>query len=89
MLNQGTRELVLYPAARGRTLPLICWPPTLRPASLPPQGRPVYIQHIGAIKIKQLAEITTEDRMIRFHIQVGGQGAVGGAVSLRCCKPSR
>ncbi|PSC67008.1 Glutamyl-tRNA(Gln) amidotransferase subunit A [Micractinium conductrix] len=25
--------------------------------------------HIGAIKIKQLAEITTEDRMIRFHIQ--------------------
>ncbi|PSC67121.1 Glutamyl-tRNA(Gln) amidotransferase subunit A [Micractinium conductrix] len=32
-------------------------------------GRPVYIQHIGAIKIKQLAEITTEDRMIRFHIQ--------------------
>lgn len=35
------------------------------------QGRPVYIQHIGAIKIKQLAEITTEDRMIRFHVQVG------------------
>jgi hypothetical protein len=34
------------------------------------QGRPVYIQHIGAIKIKQLAEITTEDRMIRFHVQV-------------------
>ncbi|KAL4418792.1 hypothetical protein ABPG77_005506 [Micractinium sp. CCAP 211/92] len=32
-------------------------------------GRPVYIQHIGAIKIKQLAEITTEDRMIRFHVQ--------------------
>lgn len=34
------------------------------------QGRPVYIQHIGAIKIKQLQEITTEDRMVRFHIQV-------------------
>ncbi|KAI7842782.1 hypothetical protein COHA_003528 [Chlorella ohadii] len=32
-------------------------------------GRPVYIQHLGAIKIKQLAEITTEDRMIRFHVQ--------------------
>ncbi|EFN52314.1 hypothetical protein CHLNCDRAFT_26961, partial [Chlorella variabilis] len=32
-------------------------------------GRPVYIQHIGAIKIKQLQEITTEDRMVRFHIQ--------------------
>lgn len=37
----------------------------------PSQGRPVYIQHLGAIKIKQLAEITTEDRMIRFHVQVG------------------
>jgi hypothetical protein len=36
-------------------------------------GRPVYIQHLGAIKIKQLAEITTEDRMIRFHVQVGRQ----------------
>lgn len=35
----------------------------------------MYIQHIGAIKIKQLAEITTEDRMIRFHVQVcGGLG---------------
>ncbi|KAL4423645.1 hypothetical protein ABPG75_000946 [Micractinium tetrahymenae] len=32
-------------------------------------GRPVYIQHIGAIKIRQLAEITTEDRMLRFHVQ--------------------
>lgn len=34
------------------------------------QGRPIYIQHIGAIKIKQLAEVTTDDRMIRFHVQV-------------------
>lgn len=32
-------------------------------------GRPIYIQHIGAIKIKQLAEVTTDDRMIRFHVQ--------------------
>ena len=35
----------------------------------------MYIQHIGAIKIKQLAEITTEDRMIRYNVKVGGRGA--------------
>ena len=44
--------------------------------ALPPQGRPVYIQHLGAIKVKQLAEITTEDRMIRFHVQACGTVAV-------------
>ncbi|PSC67288.1 Glutamyl-tRNA(Gln) amidotransferase subunit A, partial [Micractinium conductrix] len=43
-------------------------------------GRPVYIQHIGAIKIKQLAEITTEDRMIRFHIQGVGLKHLTGDV---------
>lgn len=54
---------------------LLARPPTPPPACL--QGRPVYIQHIGAIKIKQLAEITTEDRMIRFHVQVGQGWALG------------
>ena len=33
------------------------------------QGRPIYIQHLGAINIKKLTEITSEERMLKFHIQ--------------------
>ena len=33
------------------------------------QGRPIYVQHLGAINYKKLAEVTTEERMIRFHVQ--------------------
>ena len=33
------------------------------------QGRPIFIQHLGAINYKKMAEVTTEDRMIRFHVQ--------------------
>lgn len=33
------------------------------------QGRPIFIQHLGAINYKKMSEITTEDRMIRFHVQ--------------------
>lgn len=47
----------------------------------------MYIQHLGAIKIKQLAEITTEDRMIRFHVQVGG--GRGGRVLAIAPRPAR
>ena len=47
----------------------------LRPVPAP-QGRPIYIQHIGAIKIKQLAEITNDDRMVRYHIQARAGGVV-------------
>ncbi|CAL5220070.1 g2021 [Coccomyxa viridis] len=32
-------------------------------------GRPIFIQHLGAINYKKMSEITTEDRMIRFHVQ--------------------
>ncbi len=32
-------------------------------------GRPVYIQHLGKIDIVTIKQITTEDRMIKFHIQ--------------------
>ena len=32
-------------------------------------GRPVYIQHLGQINVKALAKVTTEERMLRFHIQ--------------------
>ncbi|CAK0783609.1 hypothetical protein CVIRNUC_006808 [Coccomyxa viridis] len=32
-------------------------------------GRPIFIQHLGAINYKKMAEVTTEDRMIRFHVQ--------------------
>ena len=33
------------------------------------QGRPIYIQHLGAINIKRLNEITNEERMLKFHVQ--------------------
>lgn len=33
------------------------------------QGRPIYIQHLGAINYKKMQEVTTEERMIRFHVQ--------------------
>lgn len=33
------------------------------------QGRPVYIQLLGKIDISTLKQITTEERMIKFHIQ--------------------
>ncbi len=33
------------------------------------QGRPVYIQQLGQLQFKKLTELTTEDRMIKFHVQ--------------------
>lgn len=33
------------------------------------QGRPIYIQLLGKIDISTLKQITTEERMIKFHIQ--------------------
>ena len=33
------------------------------------QGRPIYVQHLGAINYKKMLEVTTEERMIRFHVQ--------------------
>ncbi len=32
-------------------------------------GRPVYIQHLGQINMKAMKNVTTEERMIRFHVQ--------------------
>ena len=32
-------------------------------------GRPVYIQHLGQINIRALQSVTTEERMLLFHIQ--------------------
>jgi hypothetical protein len=32
-------------------------------------GRPIYIQHLGHINMKALHGVTTEDRMVRYHIQ--------------------
>jgi len=32
-------------------------------------GRPIYIQHLGAINVKALQEVTTVERMVRFHVQ--------------------
>eukprot|EP01025_Chloroclados_australasicus_P002455 TRINITY_DN1055_c0_g1_i2.p1 TRINITY_DN1055_c0_g1~~TRINITY_DN1055_c0_g1_i2.p1 ORF type:complete len:492 (-),score=36.16 TRINITY_DN1055_c0_g1_i2:370-1845(-) len=33
------------------------------------QGRPIYIQHLGCIDLKKITQVTTVDRMIRFHVQ--------------------
>jgi hypothetical protein len=32
-------------------------------------GRPISIQHLGKVDPKRIKEITTEDRMIKFHVQ--------------------
>lgn len=32
-------------------------------------GRPIYIQHLGQINMKAMKNVTTVDRMIRFHVQ--------------------
>ncbi|DBA77767.1 hypothetical protein WJX77_009166 [Trebouxia sp. C0004] len=32
-------------------------------------GRPIYIQHLGQVNIKKIYEITTEERMLKFHVQ--------------------
>ncbi len=41
------------------------------------QGRPIYIQLLGQVNVEQIKKITTEERMLKFHIQVraGGEGA--------------
>jgi hypothetical protein len=33
------------------------------------QGRPVYIQYVGQIDMTELKKISTEERMINFHVQ--------------------
>ncbi len=37
-----------------------------------PQGRPVYIQQLGQLQFKKLCELTSEERMIKFHVQASG-----------------
>jgi hypothetical protein len=32
-------------------------------------GRPVTIQHLGQVQPKRINQITTEDRMVRYHVQ--------------------
>ena len=34
------------------------------------QGRPVYIQQLGQLQFKKLTDLTTEERMVKFHVQV-------------------
>ena len=33
------------------------------------QGRPIYIQQLGKIDTAALRQVTSEERMIKFHIQ--------------------
>ncbi|GMH34099.1 hypothetical protein BSKO_01933 [Bryopsis sp. KO-2023] len=33
------------------------------------QGNPIYIQHIGCVDLARIREVTTEDRMTKYHIQ--------------------
>ena len=32
-------------------------------------GRPIYVQHLGQINLKALKNVTTEERMIKYHVQ--------------------
>lgn len=41
----------------------------VRRGALVVQGRPVYIQQLGQVNVTQLKKVTTEDRMLKFHIQ--------------------
>ena len=42
---------------------------------LPLQGRPIYIQQLGQLQYKKLTELTSEERMIKFHVQVRTRAA--------------
>lgn len=42
---------------------LACW-------GMHKQGRPIYIQLIGKVNVQELQKITTDERMIKYHIQV-------------------
>ncbi|CAD7696725.1 unnamed protein product [Ostreobium quekettii] len=33
------------------------------------QGHPVYVQHLGNINLTRILEVTTEERMLKYHIQ--------------------
>lgn len=39
------------------------------------QGRPIYIQQLGQLQYKKLTELTSEERMIKFHVQVRAHAA--------------
>ena len=41
------------------------------------QGRPIYIQRIGAINLRKIFELTSEERMVKFHVQVGTRSTTG------------
>ena len=43
---------------------------------LPLQGRPIYIQQLGQLQYKKLTELTSEERMIKFHVQVRAHARV-------------
>ncbi len=32
----------------------------------------MYIQHVGSINMKKMYELTTEERMLKFHVQARG-----------------
>lgn len=33
------------------------------------QGHPVYIQHLGRVDLTRIREVTTEERMLKYHVQ--------------------
>lgn len=46
----------------------------------PLQGRPIYIQHLGQINVKALNELTSEERMVKFHVQVPASPPAGSSL---------
>lgn len=54
------------------------------------QGRPIYIQHLGQINTKALYELTSEERMIKFHVQVTwARAKCGGGLGPAWLGPGR
>jgi hypothetical protein len=41
----------------------------LAPCAL--QGRPIYIQLLGQVDVPAILKATDEDRLFKFHVQVG------------------
>lgn len=44
------------------------------------QGRPIYIQMLGQVNVEKMKQVTTEDRMLKFHIQVGANFSVSSSI---------
>jgi hypothetical protein len=52
------------------------------------QGRPIYIRHAGRMDMAKILQLTSEERMVKFHIQVR-RGAAQVFNFASVCAPAR